>query len=423
MKVKITEILVGDRLRQPSLSKVAELAESISSIGLLQPIVIGANNQLIAGKHRLDACRSLGWEEIDCTVLVMDPLEAELAEVDENLKRNELTVLEQSEHIARREEILESMGLRAKASPGTNQYTKSSNEPLPIIESLSGGVVGDTVTPTKTTQDLAQEIGINPRSLQRRKQIAKKIEPEVKEALRETPIANSTTQLLEIARMPVEKQQEIVAKMESTGEWDIRKAKGEINREERIKKIAEISQRNQELTIDSPLAPEKFPVIYADPPWRYEHVKTDNRAIENQYPTMALDEICDLPVAGIATPDAILFLWTTSPKLAESMSVVDAWGFTYRTCAVWVKDRIGMGYYFRQQHELLLVCTRGSIPVPPVEARVSSVIHGDRLEHSAKPAVVAEIIEAMYPELPKVELFCRSPRPGWFVWGNQSRGT
>lgn len=413
MKVKISEILVGDRLRQSNANKVAELAESINAIGLLQPIVIGANNQLIAGKHRLDACRSLGWEEIGCTVLDMDPLTAELAEVDENLRRNELTILEQSQHLTRREKILEEMGLRAKPSPGINQYTNETEE------------VGALGAPTKTTKDLAQEIGISKRSFQVRKQIGKNIVPEVQEAISCTDIANSKGQLLDLARMSPEDQKQAVDYMEETGKWDVRGAKSEINRKARIEKIAEISLGNKQLDVvaDSPLAPEKFPVIYADPPWRYEHSKTDNRAIENQYPTMSLDEICDLPVGDLATPDAILFMWTTSPKLDESLDVVDSWGFTYRTCAVWVKDKIGMGYYFRQQHELLLVCTRGSIPVPPVDARVSSVINAPRTEHSAKPAIVAEIIETMYPELPKVELFCRTPRPGWFVWGNQSGGT
>ena len=102
------------------------------------------------------------------------------------------------------------------------------------------------------------------------------------------------------------------------------------------------------------------------------------------------------------------------------MRVVEAWGFTYRTCAVWSKPQIGMGYYFRQQHELLLVATRGDMPAPPPAARVGSVVTADRGRHSAKPAEFAEIIERMYPALPKVELFCRSPRDGWAVWGNQS---
>ena len=196
---------------------------------------------------------------------------------------------------------------------------------------------------------------------------------------------------------------------------EIRQAKTEQRREERLEKIVEISQGNTELKTDT-----RYPVLYADPPWRYEHAESDSRAIENQYPTMALEDICALPVADLATPDAILFLWATSPKLAESMRVIESWGFEYRTCAVWDKQKIGMGYYFRQRHELLLVATRGSIPTPAPGDRAASVIMEPREEHSAKPAKFAELIEAMYPTLPRIELFCRSPRQGWAVWGNQS---
>lgn len=165
-----------------------------------------------------------------------------------------------------------------------------------------------------------------------------------------------------------------------------------------------------------------FPVIYADPPWRYEHVKTESRAIENHYPTMSLDEICALPVTTIAGEDCVLFLWATSPKLAEALRVMEAWGFTYRTCAVWDKGQIGMGYYFRQQHELLLVGTRGNLPVPAPSDRATSVIRSPRGEHSAKPTLVYDLIESMYPEYRKVELFARNTREGWQSWGNQAHG-
>lgn len=196
---------------------------------------------------------------------------------------------------------------------------------------------------------------------------------------------------------------------------EIRQIKTTQRREDRLDKIAEISKGNIELKTDI-----RYPVLYADPPWRYEYAESESRAIENQYPTMTLEDICALPVSNLATPDAILFLWATSPKLAESMRVIESWGFNYRTCAVWDKQKIGMGYYFRQQHELLLVATKGSIPTPTPDTRPPSVFSQSRSEHSAKPAQFAEWIEVMYPDLPRIELFCRSPREGWAVWGNQS---
>lgn len=98
---------------------------------------------------------------------------------------------------------------------------------------------------------------------------------------------------------------------------------------------------------------KKYEVIYADPPWRYDFSKSNSREIENQYPTMSVDEICSLKVP--TADNAVLYLWATAPKLLEALRVMDAWGFEYKTNAVWDKQIIGMGYWFRGQHELLLV--------------------------------------------------------------------
>ncbi len=186
--------------------------------------------------------------------------------------------------------------------------------------------------------------------------------------------------------------------------------------EVRAEKIERINQGNVSLSTVT-----RYPVVYADPPWRYEHSRTDNRQIENHYPTMALEEICNLPVSELAADDAVLFLWATSPKLAESMEVIPAWGFTYRTCIVWDKERVGMGYYARQQHELLLIAARGNLPVPEPANRPASVLRLRRdNEHSSKPLEFYDLIERMYPEYKKIELFARNQREGWQAWGNQA---
>jgi N6-adenosine-specific RNA methylase IME4 len=164
----------------------------------------------------------------------------------------------------------------------------------------------------------------------------------------------------------------------------------------------------------------RYPVLLADPPWRYEHVISESRAIENQYDTAELDDLGKIPVGDWATDDAVMFCWATSPKLAEAIDLLEQqWAFTYRTCLVWVKDGIGMGYWVRQQHELLLIATRGDMVAPAPANRPSSVIEAPRAEHSEKPAAAHELIERMFPTLPKLELFARRPRDGWDVWGNE----
>jgi N6-adenosine-specific RNA methylase IME4 len=195
----------------------------------------------------------------------------------------------------------------------------------------------------------------------------------------------------------------------------IRNERGEARRTERMETLAAIATGNRGLD-----GVGTYPVIYADPPWRYDVVESESRAIENHYPTMSNEDIYALPIQSLCTDDAVLFLWATSPKLVEAIQVVAAWGFTYKTCMVWVKDKIGMGYYARQQHELLLIATRGAPPTPAPADRPSSIVNAPRDAHSAKPTEFYELIERMYPALPKIELFCRSPRDGWSAWGNQS---
>jgi N6-adenosine-specific RNA methylase IME4 len=179
-----------------------------------------------------------------------------------------------------------------------------------------------------------------------------------------------------------------------------------------------------------PIGQGVFDVVYADPPWRYEFEESDSREIENQYPTMSLDEIKaypnepDIPEEQRVFPaaeDALLFMWTTSPKLEESLQVVEAWGFAYRTCMVWDKERIGMGYYARQQHELLLICKKGSPPIPQIEDRPPSVIRERREEkHSRKPDKFYELIESMWQNARRAEFFRRGiAREGWTCYGNE----
>jgi len=160
-----------------------------------------------------------------------------------------------------------------------------------------------------------------------------------------------------------------------------------------------------------------FDIVLADPPWRYAFSRSANRKIERHYDTLTIDRIRELAVPS--SKDCVLFLWATSPKLPDAMSVLEAWGFTYKTSAVWDKVRIGMGYWFRGQHELLLVGTKGSPSPPQASVRVSSVFRSARQAHSQKPTEVQDWIDRAYPDKTKVELFARCRRPGWSAWGNE----
>jgi N6-adenosine-specific RNA methylase IME4 len=161
----------------------------------------------------------------------------------------------------------------------------------------------------------------------------------------------------------------------------------------------------------------KFPTIYADPPWPYEN-EASRAAAVNHYPTMSLDAICAEPVHHLVEDNAHLHLWTTNAFLREAFDVIDAWGFRFKSCLVWVKDEIGMGNYWRVSHEFLLLGVRGRLTFR--NRTVRSWIQAHRTTHSHKPGVVRALVESVSPG-PYLELYGREelPNSAWTVYGNQ----
>jgi len=392
--IPIEEIVIGERHRK-DFGDISALAESIQEHGLLQAIGITPGKELVFGERRLKAFQHLGRTEIPARIVEVEELVR--VEQAENVIRKQFTV---SERVAIAESVRRALGNRA-GRPSKN---------VPHGAPLSG----------KKTRDIAAgKSGFSSKNqLERAEKALKKGAPNLVAAMDEEKI--SIRAAADLAELPPEEQDRIVKKEPKEIEREVvklrQKKKTEKKRKERIDKIKEISEHNTPLELVS----RRYPIVYADPPWRYEYAETESRAIENQYPTMTLDEICNMPVQDITTPGALLFLWTTSPKLEESFRVIREWGFEYKTCMVWDKEKIGMGYYARQQHELLLIAKKGDIPAPEAGNRPGSVIRSPRTKHSSKPAIFHEIIERMYPELPRIELFSRREREGWDAWGNQA---
>lgn len=163
------------------------------------------------------------------------------------------------------------------------------------------------------------------------------------------------------------------------------------------------------------IVPPNF--ILADPPWKYNFSETDARKIENHYDTE--DVTCMVDHIPETQPNCILMMWATAPKLKEAFELMKLWKFSYKTCAVWDKEKIGMGYWFRGQHELLLVGVKGNVSPPLEDFRVSSVFRESRTEHSKKPECVYSWIEKAFADKVRLEMYCRNPRDGWQALGNE----
>lgn len=177
-----------------------------------------------------------------------------------------------------------------------------------------------------------------------------------------------------------------------------------------------------------------YGAILADPPWLYEvwSEKGTGRTAEQHYDVMSASEISALPVAAIAAPDSVLFCWVTWPCLKQGLSLIEHWGFAYKTCGFdWMKadntqpdffqediyPQIGLGHWTRANTEPCLLATMGK--PKRLDAGVRMGIIAPRREHSRKPDGIHERIERLVAG-PYLELFARQKRAGWDSWGNET---
>jgi len=187
-----------------------------------------------------------------------------------------------------------------------------------------------------------------------------------------------------------------------------------------IKEYKNTQQREIELANE----PDKYKIVYADPPWQYRDTCEDGaiqgKGADKHYPTMTISELCNLPVKNFTTENSVLFLWVTSPLLKECWPVINSWGFEYKSSFIWDKTKHNMGHYNSVRHEFLLVCTKGSC-LPQNSKLFNSVQSIEKSDvHSEKPETFREIIDEMYPEGKRIELFARRKPVGrWKVWGNE----
>lgn len=397
-------VAVFERLRNVDDKKVKALAESMKEIGLITPILVrpddtfGMGFRLIAGAHRLAAAKMLKWDSITATVVEVDSLDARIAEIDENLIRNELSPAERAMHTAERKRLYE------EAHPETKKGGDRKSEQI-----KSQSLRSDS---ERFTADTAKKTGVSERKVQldaHRGEKINGIDKVVGTSL------DKGEELDALAKLPISQQAILIEKASRGEKVSAKAAAKKVAREEKEKALAE-------KTITDSLAAEtqRFGVIYADPPWSFKTYSENgmDRSADNHYPTMSVEEIAAMNVP--ASSDCVLYLWATVPMLPEALDVMNAWGFTYKSQIVWVKDKIGTGYWTRNQHEILLIGVKGNIPAPALGSQPSSVITAPLGRHSEKPAVFAEMIEGLFPSMPKAELFCRTPRDGWTVFGNES---
>ena len=393
MQIAIEEIAIGARKRKPVEEKIRALAESIQEVGLINPVTVTEEHALVAGWHRLEACKLLGWKTITCEVKLLDALDAELLEIDENLIRNDLNALEQDLAIARRKEIYELKHPETKHGGDRKSEERKSSEHHAHL--ITSSFAEDTATKTGTSRH----------TVQRQAKVGQALR-DIADEVAKTSIADNQKELLALSRLPEAERPAVVAALAGGTAKSVRQA---------TREVKATTMREQHAVMPT----GKYRIVYADPPWSYGNNQPDYYTEQrDHYPVMSLQDIGDLPIRDLAEDNAVLFLWVTSPMLEESFTVVKAWGFQYKTSFVWDKVKHNMGHYNSVRHELLLVCTRGAC-TPDVKKLFDSVVTEERTTHSKKPILFYEMIEQLYTYGRRLELFARTKREGWDTYGNE----
>jgi ParB-like chromosome segregation protein Spo0J len=286
-----------------------ELAADIKAHGLHEPIVL-FEDKVLDGRNRLRACTAAAVEPTFTAYTGDDPI---AYVVSLNLRRRHLNESQ-------------------RAMVAAKLATLKDGQRADLVEGLPIGRASEL-------------LNVGERSVARAREVQEHGAPELVHAVERGKLSVSAA--ADIASEPIAEQREIVARGEREilqAAMQIRARKMEIRRVERIAKLAKLSGGSTQLPTG-----RRYPVILADPPWeRPEGVSSDNRRIDNHYPMMPIEDICALPVAELATEAAVLFLWTTSPHLDQTFSVIEAWGFEYKTSICWVKDKIGIELFARK---------------------------------------------------------------------------
>lgn len=348
----------------------AALRQDIAENGLREAIWLHPDGRIIDGRNRYLACVELGiapayrtWDGRGSLVTFVVSL---------NLHRRHLT---SSQKAVIAHDILPMLEAEARVryAETVGRPSKSSERIPPISVSGNG----------KATVQAAKLTGTNAHYVSDVKAIAQSA-PDLLPALR-------------------------------SGEKTVPQVKQEIATRRRLDSYREKAE-------GAPLPDQTYRVIYADPPWKYADTGATNSPSYGgtrwHYPSMSIEELCALPVAGMADTDSVLFLWVTSPMLKNAFRIIEAWGFEYKTSFVWDKVRHNFGYYNSVRHELLLVAGKGR-STPDTKTLYDSVLSIERTEHSAKPDEFRRIIDDLYPVGRRIELFARCEADGWERWGNE----
>jgi N6-adenosine-specific RNA methylase IME4 len=282
------------------------------------------------------------------------------------------------------------------------------------VATLTRGRPGNASNEAITQPDAAVLLNISRSTIQRAAIVRDRAVPELAGRVERGDISVALAAKL-ATKLSQEQQRELADKPEPI-------LRGAVKREVRTQREKALASATARAS--AALGTLLYNVILADPPWRFEPYSREtgmDRSAENRYPTMPTANLLDFkPLRVMPARDCVLFCWATAPMMPDALTFITTYGFTYRSFYAWLKPGPGHGYWsHRDQVELLLVAMRGNVPAPAQGTQPAQYQSFPRGEHGEKPDAFADMIAAMFPNVPKLEMFARKQRAGWHVWGNE----
>ncbi len=370
-----------------------ELAGDIAENGLIEKIVLH-EGKILDGRNRFNAC-----------------VKAEVFDADVSPRLGKFFVSFDS-HFTR--DVVDKGPLAFVLAKNLKRRHLDESQRAMVAARLANLGPGNPANlPGSMSQDeAAKSLNISTRSLRTAKAVQNSGVPELVHAVEQGKLAVSVA--ARAAKLAPDVQREIVEEVDRGRANVVRTV---VKRRAREAREVDLGQKQRALP------KKKYGVILADPEWTFETRSEAglDRAADNHYPTSPVDVIASRPVADIAADDCVVFVWVTRPMLMHGFTVLASWGFVYRTCLVWRKERPGdqrgTGFWVSDEDEIVLLGTRGNPPAPALGDQWRSGFDAPVGQHSEKPDYIHRLIEAYFPTLPKIELNARTARDGWDCWG------
>lgn len=411
---KIFPLMEGERF--------AAFKAGIREKGLVEPIVL-YQDMVLDGRNRLAACIATGVTPRYVRFEGSDDDAFDFVWA-KNFDRRDLTV-------GQRAAAAEKRAMLGRGRPPADRSPLDNSAHVPNLRA-------------ETQEEAAAAANVSVRAVGQYKRLTRLGVPELVESVDKGETSLRAAEA--ISQLPKEEQSRLVATADAAV---IKKAAKEIRAREQTLRHAERVERNRKIAARQGASPwwktaagtegpwagsgPSFSIIYADPPWKrvlHSDVTGGEKSAETHYPTMTVEEICDLGCP--AAREALLELWTTD--LANGLRVMQAWGFEYKSFLGWRKvypgKQAGTGYWSRDNLEILLIGVRGNFPAPLPGTQPIKCTDHPVLEHSRKPAFFAAEIQRLWPDLTKLEMFqrkesldpddARITSGKWQFWGNQA---